>query len=112
MIRPHAVKWHPTTGSTRMSAAPSLPFGALLRRYREAAGLSQEDLAERAGLTEKGIGALERGERKRPQPHTLQQLATALQLSDQERAAFIAAVPRRAGAGTEPEAAPAAPLAP
>jgi transcriptional regulator with XRE-family HTH domain len=93
-----------------MSAEPSMPFGTLLRRYREAAGLSQEDLAERAGLTEKGIGALERGERKRPQPHTLQQLATALQLSDQERAAFIAAVPQRTGGGPALEVAPPGPL--
>src|SRR6516164_2060194 len=92
-----------------MSAEPGKAFGTLLRRYREAAGLSQEDLAERAGLTAKGIGALERGERQRPQPHTLQQLTAALALSEQQRAAFIAAVPRPTGAGPDLEAAPAAP---
>jgi hypothetical protein len=32
-------------------------FGALLRRQREAAGPSQERLAERAGLSAKAIGA-------------------------------------------------------
>jgi transcriptional regulator with XRE-family HTH domain len=89
-----------------VSTARSAPFGALLRRYREAAGLSQEDLAERAGLTAKEIGALERGERQRPQPHTLQQLAAALRLSDQQRAAFIAAVPRRADDVHESELRP------
>ena len=52
-----------------------LPFGTRLRRYREAAGLSLEDLAAQAGLTAKGIGALERGERQRPHPRTLQHLA-------------------------------------
>jgi transcriptional regulator with XRE-family HTH domain len=54
-----------------MSTEQRASFGMLLRRYREAASLSQADLAERAGLTEKGIGDLERGERQRPQPHTL-----------------------------------------
>ena len=86
-----------------------MPFGALLRRYREAAGLSQEDLAERAGLTAKGIGALERGERQRPQPHTVQQLISALGLTDRERAAFIAAVPQRVGVDPDPHLAPAPP---
>ena len=72
-----------------------MTFGALLRRYREAAGLSQEELAERAGLTVSAIGALERGERKRPYPHTLQLLARALDLDETRRAALIAALPSR-----------------
>jgi transcriptional regulator with XRE-family HTH domain len=40
-------------------------FGALLRRYREEAGLTQEALAERAGLSARGISDLERGIRHR-----------------------------------------------
>ena len=36
----------------------------LLLRYRMAAGLSQEDLAERAGLSRRGISDLERGARR------------------------------------------------
>jgi len=43
-----------------MSDAPLSQFGELLRRYREAAGLTQEELAQAAGLTAKGVGALER----------------------------------------------------
>src|SRR5512146_1808320 len=39
-------KWRPAMGGEQPST-----FGEQLRRYREAAGLSQEDLAERAGLT-------------------------------------------------------------
>lgn len=76
-------------------------FGAQLRRYREAAGLSQEDLAERAKLAAKAIGALERGERRRPYPRTVQMLAAALQLSETQRREFIASVPRapRSGLG-------------
>jgi transcriptional regulator with XRE-family HTH domain len=50
-------------------------FGARLRGLREAAGLTQEELAERAGLTAKGISALERGARNRPYPHTVRSLA-------------------------------------
>ena len=50
-------------------------FGDRLRRHRESAGFSQEQLAERAGLSPNAIGALERGERKRPYPDTVRRLA-------------------------------------
>lgn len=83
-----------TNGGT-MAAEQSSTFGTVLRNYREAAGLSQEQLAERAGLTASAIGALERGERRRPYPQTVQLLATALKLDEERRAALIAAVPRR-----------------
>ncbi len=66
-------------------------FGAQLRRYRERAGLTQEALAERAGLTPQAISALERGERRRPYPYTVQVLADALQLGADERATLLAA---------------------
>ena len=56
------------------------PFGDALRRLREAAGLTQEQLAERAGLSFNAISSLERGERQRPYPNTLQALAAALDL--------------------------------
>jgi transcriptional regulator with XRE-family HTH domain len=36
-------------------------FGELLRRHRQAAGLTQQELAERAGLSVHGIQKLERG---------------------------------------------------
>jgi transcriptional regulator with XRE-family HTH domain len=70
------------------------PFGVQLRRLREAAGFSQEDLAERADLAAKAIGALERGERRRPYPRTVQMLADALQLDETQRRELIASVPR------------------
>ena len=70
-------------------------FGSHLRRYREAAGLTQEELAERAGLASAAISALERGVRQRPYPHTVEALVTALGLSTGERADLEAAVPQR-----------------
>ncbi len=41
-------------------------FGARLRRLREAASLTQEELASRAGLSPNAVSALERGQRKHP----------------------------------------------
>jgi predicted ATPase/DNA-binding XRE family transcriptional regulator len=70
-------------------------FGTRLRRFREAAGLTQEELASMAGLSAKAISALERGARRRPYPHTVRSLADALKLSEDERATLLAAVPRQ-----------------
>jgi transcriptional regulator with XRE-family HTH domain len=77
-------------------------FGDLLRRYREAAGCSQEALAERAGLSKNAIGALERGERRHPHPDTLRRLAAALDLSEAEHERLVAAVRTARGAHGPP----------
>ena len=68
-----------------------VPFGERLRRLRVAAGLSQEALAERAGLSAQAIGALETGKRRRPYPHTVAALADALGLTEMERVALAEA---------------------
>src|SRR3712207_1665490 len=78
-----------------VSRGKDAPFGVRLRRLREAAGLTQEELARRAGLTAKGISDLERGARNRPYPHTVRSLADALELAGNERSSLLAAVPRR-----------------
>src|SRR5437868_510180 len=70
-------------------------FSARLRRAREAAGLAQEELAERAGLSVNTVGGLERGEHRRPYPATIRALSDALGLTDAERAALRASVPTR-----------------
>jgi len=67
-----------------MSGQPQVSFGVLLRRYREQAGLTQEALAEKAGLTPNAISALERGRRRTPYPHTVQALAAALRLPKEQ----------------------------
>ena len=86
----------PDTGAVPARGDIPDTFGMLLRRRREAAGLTLEELAGRAGLTAKGVGALERGDRRRPYPHTVRALTDALCLPEAERAALIAAVPSRA----------------
>src|SRR5436305_4391258 len=88
-------------GADVMTASQTTTFGALLRRYRRAASLSQEALAERAGLSMAAISALERG-RRTPRPETVQMLAAALALTPQQRASLIAMAqpPDAAAAGT------------
>jgi len=66
-----------------------------LRRLRVRAGLTQEQLAESAGLSPRAIRALERGERQHPYPHTVRALAGVLGLTDDESAGFAAAAARR-----------------
>ncbi len=70
-------------------------FAARLRAAREAAALTQEELAGRAGLSAKAVGALERGERTRPYPHTVRSLADALGLDGAGREVLVASVPPR-----------------
>ena len=65
---------------------------ALLKRLRVAEGLSQQELADRAGLSVKAISAIESGVRRRPRPQTLRALSSALALSAPERALLLRTV--------------------
>ena len=74
-------------------------FGSLLRDYRALANFSQEQLAERSGLTVHAISMLEREIRRSPRPRTVVQLADALQLDARRRRKLVeAARPRRIAA--------------
>jgi predicted ATPase/DNA-binding XRE family transcriptional regulator len=55
-------------------------FAELLKRHRALAGLSQEELAERAGLGVRTVSDLERGVARWPYPETIALLARALGL--------------------------------
>src|SRR5579871_2960020 len=66
-------------------------FGSLLKRHRIAAGLTQEALAERAGLSTRAISDLERGINRYPRQDTVGLLADALALPPPLRAAFQSA---------------------
>jgi predicted ATPase/DNA-binding XRE family transcriptional regulator len=79
-----------------MSPGSEDSFGVRLRRLREVAGLTQEELASRASLSADAVSALERGLRRHPYPHTVRSLADALGLAEEERAALLDAVPKRA----------------
>ncbi len=87
---------------TASETSETMVFGTLLRRHRLDAGLSQEALAERAGLSAAAVAALERGRRTTPRSDTVTLLADALALTASQRATLIAA------ATVVPAAAPAA----
>src|SRR5215471_14361018 len=69
-------------------------FGAALKRVRIASGLSQEALAELAGLSARTISAYERGIREAPYRDTVRQLANALGLSPRDGALLEATISR------------------
>src|SRR6266700_7200215 len=93
----------------RCHPMPSL-FGERLRALRQAARLTQEELAERAGMTAAGISAIERGIRTRTYPRTVAALADALGLAGEDREAFQALAGRPGPGGLLPGLAAAAAL--
>ncbi len=70
-------------------------IGCWLRRQREAARLTQEELAGRSGLSVRAISDLERGRTRRPYPRTIRLLADALGAPDPGPAPRGGAVPRQ-----------------
>jgi transcriptional regulator with XRE-family HTH domain/tetratricopeptide (TPR) repeat protein len=92
-------------------------FGSLLKRLRVAAGLTQETLAERAGLSVRAISDLERGINRTPHDDTLQLLTEAFSLQPANRVALVAATQQPAktsfallqGSGSRPTQDSAAP---
>jgi transcriptional regulator with XRE-family HTH domain len=66
-------------------------FAEVLRSRRRAAGLTQQELAERAGLGVRTLRELENGRATRPQRKTVELLADALGLAGPARAQFVAA---------------------
>jgi transcriptional regulator with XRE-family HTH domain len=70
-------------------------FGVVLRWFRVQRMYSQAELAERSGLREKSISALETGLRSRPHFSTLRALADALSLDENERLVLLAATRRQ-----------------
>ena len=88
-------------GRRMMTIEPHSTFGDVLRRVRIAAGLTQEALAERAGLSVRGISDLERGVNRLPRKDTIALLVGALQPKGDDGAAFAAAA---GGRGPRPAA--------
>jgi tetratricopeptide (TPR) repeat protein/transcriptional regulator with XRE-family HTH domain len=80
-------------------AEPPVRFAGVLRKLRAEAGLTQEELADAAGLSPRAVSDLERSVVTTPHKDTVRLLAEALQLGGSARVEFEAAVPGRAGAG-------------
>jgi predicted ATPase/DNA-binding XRE family transcriptional regulator len=66
-------------------------LGPLLRRYRRDARLTQEELAERAGISARTVSDVERGLRYGIYRDTAARIAAAVGMSPDDRAAFEAA---------------------
>ena len=83
-----------------MAEQPGLGFAELLRQLRAEAGLTQEELADVAGLSPRSVSDLERGIHRTAHKDTAGQLADALGLAEPSRALFVAAA-RGRGPATE-----------
>ena len=84
-------------------------FGELLRQRRLAAGLTQEALAERAGISAKAVSDLERDPDRTPRLDTIGLLADALGLAAGDRAGLLAAARPLPPPEATPARAPAQP---
>jgi transcriptional regulator with XRE-family HTH domain len=76
-----------------------LGFGGLLRRLRDEAGLTQDELAEAARVSQRAVSDLERGINRTARKDTAVLLAGALGLNGHARELFVAAARGRAPAG-------------
>ena len=74
-----------------MAGQPALGFAGLLRQLRAEAGLTQEELAEAAGLSPRSVSDLERGINRTARKDTAVLLGGALGLAEPVRAMFVAA---------------------
>ena len=81
-----------------MTEQPVLGFAGLLRRLRAEARLTQEELAEAAGLSPRSVSDLERGINRTARKDTAVLLAGALGLAEPVVALFVAAARGRAPA--------------
>ena len=86
-------------GDGPVAEQSALSFAGLLRRLRDDAGLTQEELAEAASLSPRSVSDLERGVNQTARHDTARLLAGALGLTGPQRALFEAAARGRAPAG-------------
>jgi len=81
-------------------------FGALVRAYRQGMGLTQQELAAKAGLSVAALRDIEQSRRRRPRSRTLTALADALGL-DRDRATDLKTAGRDMQASRRPRPADA-----
>jgi len=87
---------------------PALEFGGLLRELRVKAQLTQEDLAEAAGLSPRTVSDIERGVSRKAHKDTARLLADALHLIGPARVRFEAVARARDPGNAGPGSAAAA----
>ena len=85
-------------GRWAVADQPELSFAVLLRRLRDEARLTQEELAEAASLSPRSVSDLERGINRTAHKDTALLLAGALSLAGPVRALFVAAARGKAPA--------------
>lgn len=78
-------------------ADPKSRFGSLLRAYRHETGMTQRELAEKAGLSVATLRDFEQSRRHRPRPSSLAALADALGLTPEQSASLSHAATRPHG---------------
>jgi len=88
----------PAEGVPTMTEQSVLEFAGVLRQLRAEARLTQEELAEAAGLSPRSVSDLERGINRTARKDTAELLAGALGLAGPARAVFVAAARGRAPA--------------
>jgi predicted ATPase/DNA-binding XRE family transcriptional regulator len=81
-------------------------FGELLRRFRVAASLTQEALADRCRISPATVAAIEQGRRKAPRLSTVRLIADALELSAADREMLARAADHGGDPGPHPEPLP------
>jgi tetratricopeptide (TPR) repeat protein/DNA-binding XRE family transcriptional regulator len=81
------------------AAGEETVFGKRLSGCRRSAGLTQQELADRSGLSVRAISNLELGSARSPHAGTAHRLADALGLHGESRAGFLTAAGRRLGGG-------------
>ena len=82
-----------------MAEQAGLSFGGLLRRLRDDAGLTQDELAGAAGVSQRAVSDLERGINRTARKDTAVLLAGALGLGGRASELFISAARGRTPAG-------------
>jgi tetratricopeptide (TPR) repeat protein/transcriptional regulator with XRE-family HTH domain len=100
---------HGSDATSSAEASWGQNFGQLVRSSRVAAGLTQEELADRSGLSVRTLGDIERNRIARPYRNSVQRIADALQLTGTTRDEFLdrgrgRTAPPLTGPGQPPDA--------
>lgn len=100
------------TNSPSDPPTSSADLGLTVRRHRRQVGLTQEELAERAGISARAVSDIERGLRTGVYRDTADRLASALRLDQAARAELLSIARRGPAATRKPGSLPPVPPTP